>query len=73
VAEKKASHTDSQLSESDRAALDHAKELHTQKQHRAWLWALVKGASKWAAVVAGGLLVLLNTLKAVLQAIRDGL
>jgi hypothetical protein len=73
VSEKLKPQSDSQFSESDRAALDYARSRHKEHQHRAWLWALVKGASKWAAVVAGGLLVLLNTLKAVLQAIRDGL
>ena len=70
---EKACESESQFSDSDRAALDYARARHEEQKHRAWLWALVKGVSKWVAVVAGGALVLLNTLQSVLKAIRDGL
>ena len=65
--------SDSQLSEADRADLAYARERRIEREHRAWLWAVTKGAAKWAAVVAGGVLVLLNTVKAIIGAIRDGL
>ena len=64
---------DSQISDTDRAALDHAREVLTAHQHRVWLWGIIKGGAKWTAVVAGGLLVTLNVVKAVLSAIRDGM
>jgi hypothetical protein len=64
---------DSVLSESEQAALDYAKAKHEEHKHRAWLWGIIKGVSKWAAVVAGGVLVTLNVVKSVLSAIRDGL
>lgn len=65
--------SDSQFSESDRAALDYARSRHKEQQHRAWLWALTKSGAKWVTVIALGITALLNTLKAVIGAIRDGL
>lgn len=40
--------------DSDRAALDHAREELKEHEHRAWLWASLGRATKWLlATVAG--------------------
>ena len=40
--------------DSDRAALEHAREKLQEQQHRAWLWASLGRIAKWTlAVIAG--------------------
>jgi hypothetical protein len=43
-----------EFTESDRAALEHAREELEEHQHRAWLWASLGRVAKWSlAVIAG--------------------
>jgi len=45
------------FSESDRAALEHAREELQEHQHRAWLWASLGRVAKWALAVIAGMTV----------------
>ncbi len=50
------------FSESDRAALEHAREDLQEAQHRAWLWQSVGRFSKWTLAVIAGVTVVADAL-----------
>jgi hypothetical protein len=49
---------DSDFTESDRAALQHAREELQEHEHRAWLWASMGRIAKWTLAVIAGVTVL---------------
>jgi hypothetical protein len=49
----KRENSDSQLSDSESAALEYAKQSYDQAQHRKWLWGIVGKGVKWIAAVIG--------------------
>ena len=50
-----------QFSESDRAALDHARAELDEHRHRAWLWSSLGRISKWTLAVIAGVTVVADT------------
>jgi hypothetical protein len=57
-----------EFSESDRAALDHAREELEESRHRAWLWASLGRISKWTLAVIAGVTVVADTVIRILKA-----
>lgn len=55
------------FSESDRAALEHAREELQEAKHREWLWASLGRFSKWVLAVIAGVTVVAD---AVIRLIR---
>lgn len=55
------------FSESDRAALEHAREELQEAKHREWLWAWLGRVSKWVLAVIAGVTVVAD---AVIRLIR---
>ena len=51
-----------QFSESDRAALEHAREELQEAQHKAWLWQSLGRISKWTLAVIAGVTVVADAL-----------
>ena len=47
-----------EFSESDRAALEHARQELQEHEHRAWLWASMGRIAKWALAVIAGVTVI---------------
>ena len=60
----------SQFSESDRAALDHAREQLQEHQHRAWLWASAGRIAKWVLAVIAGVTVVSDALIRIWKSIQ---
>ena len=63
---------DSQLSESDRAALDYAKALRDEKQHWTWLWKKFGWVLRWPTL-AGGVVITFTMIEKLAKLVRDGL
>ena len=68
----KPDNTDSHFSDSDRAAIDYARQLRDEKMHWAWLWKKLGWILKWPTL-AGGVVITMTMLEKLLKAIRDGL
>lgn len=51
--DRSSSQNDSELSETDRIALDYAKAQHEESERRKWLVGKVGKAAKWIAAVVG--------------------
>ena len=50
-----------EFSESDRAALEHARGELQEAQHRAWLWQSIGRFSKWTLAVIAGVTVVVDS------------
>lgn len=57
-----------EFSESDRAALQHAREELQESQHRAWLWQSLGRVSKWTLAVIAGITVVADALIRLIKA-----
>ena len=57
-----------EFSDSDKAALQHAREELQESQHRAWLWASLGRVSKWTLAVVAGVTVLADAIIRLIKA-----
>ena len=59
---------EAQFSESDRAALDHARQELEEERHRAWLWQSLGRVSKWALAAIAGVTVVVDAIVRLIKA-----
>jgi hypothetical protein len=57
--------------DSDRAALDHARAELKEQEHRTWLWASLGRITKWALAAVAGTTVVADAVLRIVNVLKD--